>query len=233
MDYPLLFDRWKLRFKYRRGVESDEPSSGIPSESALFFEPGEPWTVQQEEDGSPTVIERSFGAGIVVLVAQSYAFSNEGLREARDAQWIARIVGPARTVAFDENHFGIDEAGSVATLMRKYRLEPAIGVLLVTALLFLWRNASSLLPPRRADSNQAVTGRDAQEGLVSLMERSLAEKDLLDTCYAEWSRTEARNQRAPLVEAAIVGHAGERPVEVYRAACNALSLPNKGRGRKG
>jgi hypothetical protein len=225
LEYPLLFDRWKLRFKYRPDDDAEESTSGVPRDSALYFEPGEQWRVLQEEEDAPTIIERSFGAGTIVLVAQSYPLSNEGLREARDAQEIARLLGPVSKVTFDENHFGIEESGSVTTLMRKYHLEPAIGVLLLTALLFLWRNASSLLPPRSSKEQQAVAGRDAQEGLVSLLERSLPEKDLLDTCYAEWSRTQPGNRRAHILEAEIARRAGKQPIEIYRAACTALRSP--------
>lgn len=227
LDYPLLFDRWKLRFKYRPSEDNDESSSGIPRDSALYFEPGEQWTVLQEDEDTPTIIQRSFGAGTLVLVAQSYPLSNEGLREARDSEEIARILGPVDKVSFDENHFGIEESGSVTTLMRKYHLEPAIGVLLLTALLFLWRNASSLLPPHRSEQQEAVEGRDAQEGLVSLLERSLPEEDLLDTCYAEWSRTQPGNRRAKILEAEIASRAGKQPIEIYRAACSVLRQRTK------
>jgi hypothetical protein len=227
LEYPLLFDRWKLRFKYRPSEDNDESSSGIPSDSSLYFEPNEQWTVLQEDDDVPTIIQRSFGSGAIVLVAQSYPLSNEGLREARDAQGIASLLGPVSKVVFDENHFGIEESGSVTTLMRKYHLEPAIGVLLLTALLFLWRSASSLLPPRFSKETQAVGGRDAQEGLVSLLERSLPEKDLLDTCYAEWSRTQPGNRRAHILEAEIARRAGAQPIEIYRAACSALRQSTK------
>jgi hypothetical protein len=175
-------------------------------------------------------MERPFGLGTIVLVAQTYPLSNEGLREDRDAPQIARLVGPARNIAFDEDHFGIEDSGSVTTLMRKYHLEPAIAVLLLTALLFLWRSASSLLPPRALDKAQSVAGRDAQEGLVSLLERSLPEKDLLNTCYAEWSRTAPGNRRAHILESEISRRGGERPVEIYRAASQVLQQERKGRG---
>ena len=218
--YTLLEDRWKLRFRYRH--EEDEATAGIPSDSTLYFEHGEEWTVVREEDASPVTVERSFGSGTIVLVAQIYPLSNEGLREDRDAPEIARLFGAARSISFDENHFGIEESGSVTILMRKYHLEPAIAVLLLTALLFLWRSASSLLPPRSSDKDQAVAGRDAQEGLVSLLERSLPEKDLLNTCFAEWSRTSPGNRRAHILEAEISRRGGAGAVEIYRAACRAL-----------
>ena len=164
VSYDLLADRWKLRFRYRPQEAPTGQASAIPRDSALYFQPVEGWTVLRQDAGSPIVIERQFGAGIIVMVAQTYPLSNEGLREDRDAAQIARLLGNARNISFDENHFGIQDSGSVTTLMRKYHLETAVAVLVLTALLFLWRSASSLLPPRHSDKSQAVAGRDSQEG---------------------------------------------------------------------
>jgi hypothetical protein len=230
LDYPLLKDRWDVRFKYHDDddvVEKGNEASGIPAESDLYFEFGKEWAVTESEgDDEPILIERQFGAGTIALLSQSYALSNEGLRESRDAAFISNLLYNNRNIVFDENHFGIQDTGSVTTLMRKYHLEPAIGVLLVTALLFLWRSASSLLPPTRSDLAEAVAGRDAQEGMVSLLERSVAEKDLLSTCYTEWARTAAGNRRANILQAEIQRRGGEPPVEIYRAASQILTQKN-------
>jgi hypothetical protein len=145
---------------YREGV----PVRGaIPRQTALYFDPSPQWATLSQRDA----VERDFGKGSVVLVADSYFLSNEGLREARDTDLIARLVGPARHVVFDENHFGVAETGSVAKLMRKYRLEGAVLVLVVVAGLFLWRSASSFLPPRPA----------------------------LNTCFAEWRKSAPKGSR--------------------------------------
>jgi hypothetical protein len=224
LEYPLLKDRWDVRFKY--SDDDDIDTSVIPRDSDLYFDPGKEWNITKLDDEVPIVIERQFGTGTIVLVAQSYPLSNEGLRESRDAQYLASLLGDAHNIAFDENHFGIQDTGSVTTLMRKYHLEPAIGVLLVTALLFLWRSASSLLPPTHSDQAEAVAGRDAQEGMVSLLERSLPEKDLLSTCYNEWTRTAAGNRRANILQAEIARRGGESPVEIYRAASQILIQKN-------
>jgi hypothetical protein len=223
LDYPLLADRWKLRFKYRHDNDDAERTGDIPRDTALYFAPGEEWAVVRKDGDNPITVERQFGSGTIVLAADTYPLSNEGLREDRDTPEIARLLGAPRNISFDEIHFGIEEAGSVTVLIRKYHLVPAVGVLLLTALLFLWRSASSLLPPRSTDKSQSVAGRDAQQGLVSLMERSLPEKDLLNACYAEWARTAAGNRRAHILEAEIARRSGQSTVEIYRAACKALT----------
>lgn len=206
---------WNLRLRYRKPAAQDD-ARGIPRESALYLEAGPQWT---KGDG---FIERTFGAGEIVLVPQTFALSNEGLREARDTQFIAALIGPAHHVVFDENHFGVVETGSVAKLMRKYRLEGAVAVLAVVFALFLWRSASSLLPPRGAPLVESVAGRDSLAGMTALLNRGVAERDLIDVCFAEWSRTDRNPARAARVEQAIRGH-GKEPAPAYRAACAALS----------
>ncbi len=225
LEYPLLKDRWDVVFKYSAD-DDDADTSDVPRNSDLYFDPGKTWNVTKLDDEVPIVIERKFGAGTIVLVAQAFPLSNQGLRESRDAGFISGLLADNKNISFDENHFGIQDTGSVTTLMRKYRLEPAIVVLIVVALLFLWRSASSLLPPMRSDRAEVVAGRDAQDGMVSLLERSLPEKELLDTCYKEWARTAAGNRRTNILKAEIARRGGETPVEIYRAAFQILKQKN-------
>lgn len=214
-----LHGYWNLKLEFRK-PEKDDDSSSVPRESALYFEAGPEW---QHSDG---FIERRFGEGTIVLVPQTFALSNEGLREARNAALIAGLAGPAHKILFDENHFGVVETGSVAKLMRKYRLEGAVAVLAAVFGLFLWRSASSLLPPRRASAADAITGRDSLEGMTALLHRGVSERDLIDVCFAEWSRTDRGKARIARVEDAIRGH-GEDPAAAYRDACAALSERRK------
>jgi hypothetical protein len=203
------------------GIES--ASGDLPRHSDLHFEPGSEWSVLERREGLVTAVERPFGAGSIVLVADSYPLSNEGLREARDAKFIARLAGPARRIIFDENHFGVVETGSVTTLMRKYRLEGAVVVLALVAALFLWRSASSFLPARQAGASGVVTGHDSIEGLSALLRRGVPEKELLNACFAEWSKSAPRESRAARVEDQIARSGGHDPVEAYRAACRILT----------
>ncbi len=142
-----------------------------------------------------------------------------------DAVSIARLIGSAHKVAFDEYHFGVAESGSVVELMRKYRLEGALAILLIVVVLFVWHSASSFLPPRESPRDRAITGRDSQEGLTALLRRNVPEPDLLDACYREWSRSAPSARQAELVEAAITRTKGQTPVDVYRAACTAANRP--------
>jgi hypothetical protein len=229
--------RWAIRLASGEPVEGAPLAAAAPANfprrSALYFDPGPEWTALAERDGRITAVERTFGAGAIILVADSYALSNEGLREARDPEFISRLVGPAHRILFDENHFGVIETGSVTKLMRKYRLQGPVAVLAIAAGLFLWRSMSSFLPPREAHASSVVSGRDSLEGLSSLLRRGIPEKDLLDACFAEWSKSvphetrSARGARAARVEAEVARLGKDHPVEAYRAACGALT--DKGR----
>lgn len=207
-------ERWHVAMKYAPGVQTEY--SSLPRETALYFAASTEWRPVGKNDA----IERAFGRGSIVLVADSFPLSNEGLRDARDAPFLADLAGPSTHLIFDENHFGVTETGSVTTLMRKYRLEDAVAVLLLAAGLFLWRSASSLLPPRSASRTEAVAGRDSLDGMTALLMRGVAEKDLLNACFAEWSRSAPREPRSAAVEDQIRG--APDPVEGYRAACRVL-----------
>jgi len=182
--------RWDIHFKYK---EMQEDKGEIPRQTALVLRGGKAWKTLPGG-----ALERPLGKGSVVLLADSYPLSNEGLREVHDSQLIIQLAGPAREIVFDENHFGVVETGSVVKLMRKYHLEGALGVLVLVAILFLWRSASSLLPSRAPQAEQAVAGRDSLEGMTALLRRGIAEKDLVRTCFEEWKKTSLNGQKAPL-----------------------------------
>jgi hypothetical protein len=218
---PVLKDRWNIRLLYHK-AEDGKTDAGEGQRSALYFEPGAEWHVLETGSGEPVAVERALGGGSIVLIADSVPLSNQGLREFRDTDLIARMIGGARRVEFDENHFGVSDTGSVGVLLRKYGLEGGVAVLLAAAALFMWRSASSFLPLRERAREEAVAGRDAQEGLTALLRRSVPEADLLAACYSEWSRTAPSARKAAAVEIAIAGAKGQGVTEIYRAACGAL-----------
>ena len=218
--------RWNVKLSYRTPKDFD-PSTrrGIPRDTALFFEPGPEW---QQLDSNATTIERAFGSGAIVLVAETFPLSNEGLLAQRDANLIAKVIGPPRRIVFDENHFGVSETGSVTKLMRKYHLEGAVGVLAIVTLLFLWRSATSFLPPAPPPArDHAVSGRDALEALVSLLRRGIPEKELLNACFNEWSRSAGHGARVERTKQRVeeeIARLGKTDlVGAYRAAHRVLT----------
>lgn len=184
--------RWDVKFSYK---EVAGEAGDITRESSLVIEAGKEW----KKLGANT-FERPLGNGSVVLAGNGYPLSNEGLREEHNAGLVVKLVGPADRVVFDENHFGVVETGSVAKLMRKYHLEGALAMLALVAGLFLWRNASSLLPPKAPAAEAAVTGRDSLEGMTALLRRGISEHDLVRVCCEEWKKTSQNDLKMPAID---------------------------------
>lgn len=180
-----------------------------------------------------TVIERRFGHGSVVIATDSYFLSNEAMHKDRHADLLAWLVSPQRNVVFDEAHLGVVESSGVAMLMRKYRLHwLAIGLVLLAGL-FIWKNSVSLVPPHaEAGLEEFVAGKDAAAGFVNLLRRTIPGRELLATCFAEWSKSAAptgkysaaRLQQAEGVFQAerSAGFGDRNPVRAYRDICSIL-----------
>ncbi len=150
------------------------------------------WRTIYARGTNAVVIERKFGKGSVVLATDSYFISNEAMADDRHADFLAWLVGANKKIVFDEAHFGIVETSGVAALMRKYRLHGLAAGLILLASLFIWKNSMSLVPPHAEEKKgDFVAGKDAASGFVNLLRRSIAPRDLLATCFAEWKKSAA------------------------------------------
>jgi len=203
------------------------PGSGdeaLPSRlswhTAVCFKGLDPaWRVVYARDGRPVLVERTLGEGTLVLSADSYFFSNEGLSREPHAALLAWIVGGNRVVVFDETHLGVAESVGIATLLRRYRLQGLCAAILLLAGLFVWRASASFLPPRpgaEAGPGETIGGRDAAAGLVTLLRRGIPESAILDVCREEWTKSYRR--RRPDLAAALEGWSARSgdPVDGYR-----------------
>lgn len=227
--------RWGVAVKLQKVPSSKRAKmERLPRESALYFEPDSSWTIiGKGPEGSPVHIEKTIGSGSVVLAAQGFRVSNEALREqSQRGDWLAGIIGAGRTnIVFDEFSHGIAETGSVGSMIRRYNLQGAVFVLLLAGILFIWRNASSLLPgaPVQAPRAAAFTGRDARDGLTALLQRSVAAADLVAACWSEWRKDESirppvSKDRMLRMEQAIASMPADRkPAEAYRQLQNILT----------
>jgi hypothetical protein len=150
------------------------------------------WRTIYARGTNAVVIERKFGKGSVVMATDSYFISNEAMEKDRHADFLAWLVGANKNAVFDEAHFGIVETSGVAMLMRKYRLHGLAAGLILLAGLFIWKNSTSLVPPHTATKKEGfIAGKDAASGFVNLLRRSIAPRDLLATCFAEWKKSAA------------------------------------------
>jgi hypothetical protein len=149
-----------------------------------------PWRVVAEADHLPVVIQRSFGRGNVILIADSYLLTNGSLASDRETGFLGWLFRKSATVLFDESHFGFIENPGVVSLARRYGLDSAFFVLLILALFFVWANRYSLVPKSASRSAESliVPGKGGETVLVNLLRRSLPTKDLLSTCAELWRK---------------------------------------------
>jgi hypothetical protein len=195
------------------------------------------WRVIYARGTNAVLIERHFGKGSIVMATDSYFVSNEAMATDRHADLLAWLVGPNKNVVFDEAHFGIVDSAGIAMLMRKYRLHGVAAGLLLLAGLFIWKNASSLVPPQAEPERQNyIAGKDAAAGFVNLLRRSIAPRDLLPACFAEWKKSVAQaGQYSPTrrqqAEAAFQAENSlppkhRNPIATYNKICSILGTRN-------
>jgi hypothetical protein len=164
-------------------------------------------------------MEREFGKGTVVLQVESDDFTNQAMIVANRLEQVTGALGGNPALIFDENHLGIAESGSVVSLARRFRLTGfAFGLAICTAL-WIWRASSAFPPPRPAQDRRNLTGRTSQSGLLTLLRRNLAPRELLPVCWEQWhianrhTITQEKLERA----ASLAHRAPEGPLEAARA----------------
>jgi hypothetical protein len=214
-DTPTRRNRWGVDFDVialRQREDTYEPAlvetnSGLPLPKELEWHSGivfgdlnPDWKPIYVRGGNAVVIERMFGHGTVVMATDSYFLSNEAMWKDRHAPLLTWLIGPNRNVLFDEAHFGIAESAGVATLVRRYRLNWFVATLILLGVLFIWKNAVSLVPSRGGNgSGNYVGGRDAAAGFINLLRRNISPAELLATCFAEWKKSALQSGRVSAV----------------------------------
>jgi hypothetical protein len=152
------------------------------------------WKPIYTREQQPVIAERRFDKGTVIVTTDSYFLSNEAMARDRHSDLLAWVVGSQKIIYFDEAHFGITESVNMATLIRRYRLHWAIASFLLLAILFVWKNSSSLAPiPPEERQPAFVFGKESGEGFVNLLRRNVSPRDLLNTCIQEWKQSATAN----------------------------------------
>ena len=250
-DAVALGERWKFGIsveEFPAGADKPVTMAAAPRQgmrelvqplswhSSLWFEGMSPdWRIVYEREGRPVLIERRFGKGTIVLASDSYFTSNEAMVNERRPELLAWLVGGNAKVIFDETHLGIVESPGVAALGRKYRLQGIAAALLVLAALFIWKNSTSLVPPRDGfteTSDGVRTSRDHLSGFAGLLRRTVPPHDILAVCVEEWKKSNRkgvdRTGDIARVEAIVNAEARRSardrdPVQAYRAIQKLLS----------
>jgi hypothetical protein len=149
------------------------------------------WNKIYTVEGRPVLIERNFSHGKIILSSDSYFASNEAMLKERHPDLLSWIAGENRMLLFDETHLGIIEQPNLASLARKYRLHGLFAALLFLAILFIWKNSTSFIPPDKnlAEGNIQNGSKDYLSGLVNLLRRNIKSGDIVDVCFHEWVKT--------------------------------------------
>ncbi len=173
----------------------------------------------------PVVIERTLGQGSIVVAADSYFLSNEAMRKHRAPGFLAWLLGSNSHIIFDESHNGIARDTNVVDLIKRYRLQGVLLALALTALVFVWGNASTLVPRHGADYEETLadeeSGKEALAGLNNLVRRSVPPGRLIEECYLAWRQDLGRDRRFPqekldAVEAVARDNSANAPALVAR-----------------
>jgi hypothetical protein len=135
----------------------------------------------------PAMLERTVGAGTIVVGFEPAIVSNQTLSGAPDFTLLAWFDGGRSHIAVDESLHGFAVPHGSAWLMRRYGLMPAALALLLLLVLYAWQVAPSLLPPASTVAGEAFqSGESARTGTIRLLRRALAPSALLDRCAMEW-----------------------------------------------
>ena len=211
----------------------------IPWRAPLSFElVDDAWETLYTWQGDPVVVQRPWGKGTVVMMADSYLFSNEALRNHRLTGLLAWVLVPGHLTIFDEFHHGLVRQPGISGLARRYRLHGVFGALLVVAALLIWRQTAVFVRPAGSDDGSstypAASGRDTAQGLVNLVREHIPDRELLTVCCEAW--LPHTTQRVPetlvarvrsLVRQAAAAPGGHDPVALYRSICELLQQGRK------
>jgi hypothetical protein len=218
MNHPGEADAFRAR-----EAESDWPATLAHWRSDLFFltRPADGWRVLYRRGTEPVMIERTRGAGSVVLLADSFVLSNEAVQRERATPVLAGLIGNPRRVVFVESHLGVEIESGVAVLARHYGLGGAALTALVLTGLWIWRRAAPLAPIIPEEDEVRLTLAPTA-GLEALLRRAVTPAKLFSACLDAWkSQAGAGDQRR--LETAPPVATGTHPVTAYNATTRTLS----------
>jgi hypothetical protein len=189
-------DSWGIRLLWSKETLVNQLQSNLfPDRLSwaghLYLEPtNNDWVVLAKAQDLPVVVQRNFGAGKLVLLADYYPLSNVALAAHRNAALVSWLFPQNSRVIFDESHFGIVSHPGIIGLARRYGLDGALVAILVLAVLYLWASRYSLKPVRRARtaSDSTLRGIGGNEIFTNLLRRTLPPKDLFTISLQIWKQ---------------------------------------------
>ena len=194
-------DDWGIRILHSKSnlttrLQSNLFANEFSWAGHLYIDPTkDDWEVMAKAQDLPIVLQRKFGAGQLLLLADSYPLSNVALAAHRNAELVSWLFPQPSVVIFDESHFGIINHPGIMSLARRYGLDGAFVAILSLGLLYLWANRYSLNPAsrKRADAEIVIKGMGGNEIFTNLLRRHLPAKDLDTICLQIWKQKGVTN----------------------------------------
>jgi hypothetical protein len=219
LDYDAVTGDDGRRFQLAQRTDSRE-HPGFPTQleqhSELYFAtPDEKWLVLYRLDNRPVLMERRFGAGSLVVVADAFLTSNEAMHFDRHPALLGWLAGANRQLIFDENHHGIARQSGIMVLAHKYRLTFFFVALVTLAGLTIWKWSVPFAPVRRAAvrrGSEELSGMDYLAGLINLLRRSVRPDKLLAVCVREWRKSYLPADAKPTTEEEKIGAIVRQPL---------------------
>jgi hypothetical protein len=157
------------------------------------------WKVIALQGDKSVIVERAFAHGSIVLLADSYPLSNEGLAADRNTGLLVWLIDNRGGVMFEETHLGLSEQAGIMTLAQRYGLQGTLVSIVAVLLLFIWKCQYILVPRTKSEQNGlTVPGCGSDQAFLNLLQRVVSQKDLLGVCITTWLKT-ARPRPAQLI----------------------------------
>ena len=235
----------------REGLTARRSDPDVGGEQTLLWHSGlyltnldAAWRTVYACKGKPVIVERTYEAGTVVVMTDSYPFSNEAMQGGPSPELLAWLAGEG-DIVFDETHLGVARKTGFVGLARHYNLTGALLMVVLLAGLFVWKNAVSFVPrdpaATRRLSGASVAGRGSDQGLVNLLQKSIPLRRVLSVCVNEWARSAGRTTAAGVrtrreVESVVEdeqarGRKSWDPAAAYRSICRILSDRKRSHGK--
>ena len=231
---PARFSRSELKETdpQQTAIPETPDSPPLPWKSAIWFnELSSDWTVLYRYLDKPVIIERTWGKGSLLLIADSFLFSNEAMVTDRPTQALTQLIGPTDLLLFDESHLGIHSDESIMMLIHRYRLQGVLAALAILAALFLWQQSTGLIPKQEQHSRPGLdpdASIGSMQGMINLLKRHIPRKNLTETLLSEWRasfQNDPSMQRKKDQLKTELDRADDRthPVELYNRITKALN----------
>lgn len=197
-----VFQNWNLRLAPFPDPSGTEPaarekalftlSDGYREEThlwdgSLYFRPDHSWRILGIWKGEPVAVERSFGKGSLLVLAEADIATNEALLRERPATLIREWVGEPSLVVFDEFIHGVRQHRGVLSIIVELQLVGALTVGLALAALLIWRLGAPFMP-RTLEADPEERALPSTGNLTLLLQKNLRDQDLRKLLLQEAER---------------------------------------------